>query len=270
MDGPAYGQRAGYSATGEPANLQLPTLVLLLALLSLICAVPARAQGQRLELTVPSQAEIAAESSSQSTNQSSNEINQRLTFLEQRLDAGQLHGQFWYYGWFAINGGGLVVNTVQATTTHSHNSRVSSSVEAGKAAIGVADLLLRPLPARLGADTIRLMQGSPLDRVHAAEALLHASAARAELNRTLWPHLGNAVINLVGGGIILAFGDWKNAAFTTGLDFVVGEIEILTEPSRAIDDLAAYRSRYGESPKSTGRNWYLSPSRHGITITFRF
>ncbi|HET8637420.1 MAG TPA: hypothetical protein VFL96_11275, partial [Acidobacteriaceae bacterium] len=255
-----------------PANLQTLNRALALIVPALFCAVPAYAQGPRLDLTPPSWAEITAESSSEPTPSSERtpEISQRLTFLEQRLDAAQLHGQIWYYGWFAANGGGLIMNTVQAATDHSHNNRVSASVEASKSAIGILDLLLRPLPARLGADPIRAMSGSPYERVQAAETLLQASATRAELNRTFWPHFGNAIINLIGGGIILAFGDWQNAALTTGLDFVVGEIEILTEPSRAIGDLAAYRSRYGELPKPTGGSWHLSPSLHGVTVTFRF
>lgn len=249
-----------------PANLQTLNRALVLAVPALFFAVPAHAQEPRLDLTPPSWAEITAEPPSQSTS----EISQRLTFLKRRLDEAQLHGQIWYYGWFAVNSGGLIASTGLALTTHSHDDRVSNSVEAGKAAIGVADLLLRPLPARLGADPIRTMPGSPRERSQAAEALLQANAARAELNRTLWPHLGNAIINLIGGGIVLAFGDWEDAAFTTGLDFVIGEIEILTEPSRAIDDLAAYRSRYGELPRPTGSSWHLSPSLHGVTVTFRF
>lgn len=266
MDAPALGHSTGFSARDMPANLRTLNRPLVLAVSALFCAVPARAQGPRLDLTPPSWTEITAEPPSQSTSK----ISQRLTFLERRLDEAQLHGQIWYYGWFAVNGGGLIVSTVQATTTHSHDDRVSASVEAGKAAIGVMDLLLRPLPARLGADPIRTMPGSPRERVQAAEALLQANATRAELNRTLWPHLGNAIINLIGGGIVLAFGDWKDAALTTGLDFVVGEIMILTEPSRAIDDLAAYRSRYGELPRPTESSWHLSPSLHGVTVTFRF
>jgi hypothetical protein len=248
------------------ANLQILNRALVLAVPALFCAVPAHAQEPTLDLTPPSWAEITAEPTSQSTP----EINQRLTFLEQRLDAAQLHGQIWYYGWFAVNGGGLIVTTVQAATTHSHDDRVSSSVEAGKAVIGVVDLLLRPLPARLGADPIRAMPGSPRERVQAAETLLQTNATRAELTRTPWPHLGNAIINLIGGGIVLAFGDWQDAALTTGLDFVVGEIQILTEPSRAIGDLAAYRSRYGELPRPTESSWHLSPSLHGVAVTFRF
>src|SRR5699024_5936239 len=102
----------------------------------------------------------------------------------------QLYGQIWYYSWSAINGGGLIVSTVQAATTHNYDDRISTSVEAGKAVVGVVDLLLRPLPARLGADPIRTMPGSPRERVQAGETLLQASATRAEFNRTLWPHLG--------------------------------------------------------------------------------
>lgn len=65
---------------------------------------------------------------------------------------------------------------------------------------------------------------------------------RLTRSRTNWlPHLANVAINLTGGGVILGLGDAKDAAISTGVGLLVGEILVWTKPWRSLTDLEAYR-----------------------------
>src|SRR5512132_3661374 len=79
-------------------------------------------------------------------------IEQRIDFIEQRLDSHETHGQIWYWSWMAINGGSMVGLGISAGLSKHEDDQVNNGVQAGLGAIGVADLLLRPLEARYGAD----------------------------------------------------------------------------------------------------------------------
>jgi hypothetical protein len=89
------------------------------------------------------------------------EIEQRIRFLEQRLDDSRTHGQIWYWSWLAINGGSMVGNGIVAGLSGQHDDRVNYATGAALGAIGVADLFLRPLEARYGAAPIRRLPERP-------------------------------------------------------------------------------------------------------------
>jgi hypothetical protein len=86
---------------------------------------------------------------------SATQIDRRIQFLEQRLDDSRTHGQIWFWSWLAINGGSMVGNGIVAGLSGQHDDRVNYATGAALGAIGVADLFLRPLEARYGADAIR-------------------------------------------------------------------------------------------------------------------
>lgn len=230
--------------------------VLIVAVMALVCSGPARAQDRRLDLSPPTPAEIET----------------RLDFLEQRLEAAQPAGQLWYYGWLGVYGVGMIANGTQAAIADDGDDRVAALVGIGKTTIGITGMLMEPLPTRLGADPIRAMPNATPEqaraRLDAAESLLLESAERAAQKYTPWPHVSNALLNLAGGGIILAFGKWEDAAISTGLGLVVGEARILTMPERPLADLAAYEARYGRVPADAG--WYLVPRPNGAALVLRF
>lgn len=239
-----------------------------MALLMLLCAAPAAGQELPLRLSLPLHVQLDAPTSGET------EVEERLAFLERRLEAAEFQGDLWQYGWFGVHSTGLVFNAVDASLTDDDDDRVARIVGATKSAVGIGYLLLRPLPARLGADPIRAMpHGTPeleRARLQAAEDLLQRSAQRARRKYTVWPHLESAVLNLIGGGIILGFGDWEDAALSTGLGIAVGELQIWTVPSRPATDLAAYRGRFGPTPGARRTGWYLVPRPNGLALALRF
>jgi len=244
----------------------VPVLVLAVSCTVAATSSPGLAQEAPLDLSPPRTAEIAADLRP-------SEIDARLDFLEQRLDAAQPAGRLWHYGWLSIFGVGLASRTAQAVIADDGEDRVAPLVGIGKSTFAIAEMLLNPLPARLGADPVRAMPNVTPEqtaaRLRAAEALLLESAERAREKYTVWPHLGNALLNLAGGGIILGFGDWEDAAISTGLGLAFGEARIFTMPGRPLADLAAYEGRYGPAPPADA-GWHLTPRANGVALVLRF
>lgn len=202
------------------------------------------------------------------------EVRERLAFLEERLDAVQRDGQIWYWSWVGVDGVGLVASSVQAALADDGDGRVAGIVNAGKSVIGLARLAAAPLPARFGAEPVReLPDATPAQRVarlQAAEALLEESAERAEERYSPWPHLSIALLNLTGGGIIWGLGDWRDAAISTGLGLVVGELRIWTQPTQPARDRDAYRARFGRPMSDARVSLAITPRPNGLALTFRF
>jgi hypothetical protein len=227
---------------------------------------PAPAQPL-LDLSLPELEQIA-------TAADDAEVRERLEFLEERLDAAQRAGRLWSWGWFGVYSTGVVASSTRAALADDADGRVVGIVNAGKSVIGIGRMLAAPLPARLGAEPIRAMPDATpaerLARLQAAEALLEESAERAEAKFTPWPHLGNALLNLAGGAIILAYGDWRDAAISTGVGLAMGELRIWTLPTRPGRDRDAYEARFGRPVGEVAAGVAITPRPNGLAITFRF
>ncbi len=202
------------------------------------------------------------------------EVERRLEFLEERLDASRRRGQYWFYGWGAVMGGSVIANGVRAGLDDSEDHRTMALVEVGKATLGLADLMLRPLEARHGADSIRSMPSATpeqrLRQLEAAEARLEANAERSD-NRWHWqPHAGALVVNLAALGIVGGIGDWSDAAisFTTGM--LGAEARIWTEPSRPRRDWEDYQSFKATGRTSSKGGLAVVPQKNGLAVKWTF
>ena len=205
------------------------------------------------------------------------ELDARLRFLEERLDAGRRHAQTWYYGWLGFNTVCLGYTTASAATD-SARSRSFDIVNAAQAAVGVADLLLlRPIPGREGADPMRgpadASHEEKLARLAEGERILLAAAQRADERSSWTNHLGNLAFNLLGGGILLALHEERYAAVAALSGTAVGEVYIWSEPSRAPTDLADYLRLIGDAPPTradSGSNWlfFANGSRIALRVNF--
>jgi hypothetical protein len=182
-------------------------------------------------------------------------IDERIRFIEERLDERQLHGQIWYWSWLSINSVATVGLGVFAGLADNTDDRVNDGVNAGIAALGVADVLFRPLEARLGAEPIRGLPDATreekIDKLRAAEKLLQANAARAE-ERTDWTmHAANLGVATAAGLAIGLAGDPKDAAISAGANLIGGVIYLLSEPAGPTDDWKAYQKMTGKDVATT-------------------
>jgi hypothetical protein len=213
----------------------------------------ARAEPSRTRLTgIPlrvQSAQVAPEAVSE------DETEARARFLVERLEDRQAYARRWYNSWFAVYTGGAVVSSVRAGIADGEGARTENIVSAVKSAIGLVNLLRLQLPERHGAaPVLEIGADEPVQRLEAAETIVESAAARARDQRGWKEHLGNVVLNAIGGGILWAGGSPQRAAISTGVGLAFGELFIWTQPYGAVEDWDDYRERFG------------APVREGLTV----
>jgi hypothetical protein len=88
-------------------------------------------------------------------------------------------------------------------------------------------------------------------------------------------HIGNFALNVAGGLLLgLAWGRWPAFAYSSMVGIFVGEIEIATQPTDAIEDLRLYRAGQlsGAHRPRLGLALapLLRPDGAGAAVTLRF
>jgi hypothetical protein len=204
------------------------------------------------------------------------EIDARIAFIEERLDAGQRNARIWQYGFTGLYSLGIVTGTVRAATQDG-DDQVAGIVGAVKGLFGTTRMLLAPHPGRLGADPVRAISGDSrearLERLERAEAQLYDVVMRTESRFSWKRHAANIGVNLAGGLIVGFVGDTTDAIVDSTVGFVVGEIMTFTMPWRSTRDVREYKERFGlaSEPAVT---WHIEPiTRQGIrgaAIQLRF
>jgi hypothetical protein len=206
------------------------------------------------------------------------ELDARLHFLEERLDAGRLHAAAWNWGWLGVQVLSGISQIVDAEQADQAGDRARDSVNAFKSAVGITDILLiRPMPGIWGAGPLRAMPGGTeeerLAQLARGEEILRASADRAAARRSWQVHVGNFLFNLACSGVLLGLGHGEEAGITLATGTIGGEIQIWTEPWRGTRDLADYEhlveSGHASAP-DPGQRWHLAPARDGLALEMRF
>lgn len=199
-----------------------------------------------------------------------NEIDLRLNFIEERLETGKQHAQYWQNGWTGFFAVSSLAQTVAWLDADNNDDRINYIVGAIKSTGGLIDILLRPMPGRYGASEIRGLEGQSFDKLGQAEDLLQATAQRAQAKTTWKPHLKVLGVNLIGGAAILAFGDGGDALVSTAIGIAVGEANIWTQPTQPSSDLRDYQTRFPEKQARHGRRWQLLPFPGGAMLQTSF
>lgn len=180
---------------------------------------------------VPGPKPITAEAAARLSEE---QIQQRLAFLTEKLEENRTHAAWWYYGFLAVNAGGMAAGAATAAIEDDKDDQVYDILNASLGLIGTSYLLGAPLPGRSGATPIYEM---PFDtheqraaQLAEAEEILYGAAGRAK-QRTGWLlHTGNVVLNAAAASVLLARESYGNAALLFFLNAAVGEAQILLTP----------------------------------------
>lgn len=208
------------------------------------------------------------------THISDAELQQRLEFIEARLNRQQPGARYWQYGWsgfYSLSSAGQVV---AALDSDDKDDQLNYAVGAVKAAGGLAQLLLKPQPALAGGGEFNALpadtRAQRVQKLAQGEALLETHAQRSAERFTWKRHAMGIAGNLLGGAVIAAFGDSSDALASTLVGLAVSEATIWTEPRQAGRDLEDYRNQRwsGRSAHRTG--WQVLPSPGGATLHVRF
>jgi hypothetical protein len=186
------------------------------------------------------------------------QVGRRLEFIEVRLRSGAGPANTWwqasYYGWTALTMGQFVV----AVATTDPGLRKDMAVAVVGSSLGVIPLGLFPLPARTAAsDLAAFPDATPTERrrkLAAAERLLEASAEAEALGQSWVSHVLSASVS-IGFGLVLGLGYDRpsQGVFNAVSGIALSELQILTQPTAAIDDLHAYHRFTGGSKASAAK-----------------
>lgn len=244
---------------GTAAALRLGAATCVLLAAALAGATPARAQAGDIE--VSPRLEMLSDA----------EIAERLSFIENRLEAGKTYAQVWQYGWTGIYTVTAVAGAYGAITADDGDARALSIVSGVKSALAAADLIGNPLPARLGAAPLTAVPGTgrdaQLQRLALGERALLDNAELADRRYNLRPHVQNVTVNAIGGLLVWYFGNSTDALVSLVGGIAVGEAQIWSQPWRASADLREYR---GEFPGAIAEGWELRPRLNGAELAYRF
>ncbi len=204
---------------------------------------------------------------------SDSEVDRRLAFLEEHLDSGRDYAWYWWHGWTAFYGTGVVVQSVRAGLSDTKGERADYIVSAVKAAGGVTGLLLRPLAAKDGADSVRALPGkTPAERraqLALAETQLQTNADVSD-NRFNWlRHALNVGINTAGALIVWkGFDDRTRAWRSAGIGIAVGEVALWSQPWWPANDWEEYQRRFARAPQPVA--WHVAPNGTGLALQVTF
>lgn len=203
----------------------------------------------------------------------------RLEFIETRLDEGQKHEKWWWRSWLTVYSIGLAYKIYDGATTRDGSNAAAHYFTAGKSALGIADLTLRPHVGRHGAAPMRAIPKTTAQYCAERLALAEKSMAQAsEASNMRWSwkrHLSSLALNLaVATAIDVGWDDEGNAWRDFGVSEASAELSIWTHPTRAYHDYQEYRAKYGSgggvpaAMAPSTLNFAASP--RGLGLVWRF
>jgi len=212
------------------------------------------------------------------------DLSRRISFIQSRLDEGTTAAKRWQYSWVIVHGTLTFVQFGMLDTLREPedaDDRFDMIVGGTLEALAIVDLAVNPLVAHSAAAKLRAMPDTNPAEIEAkaqyAEELLWECAERERKGRSWVTHAvyfaGNAIAGLVIG---LDGGRWNDAALLFGTGMAISEIQIFTQPTRAIDDWKEYQEMAPTDmaralPRKAGKiSLALAPYQAGVKCAVRF
>jgi hypothetical protein len=224
---------------------------------------------------IPGPKPVTAEEAAQLSDE---QIQQRLDFVVERLEDNRTHAAWWYYGFLAVNAGGIIAGAATAPFAETSDDQTYDILNASLGVIGTGYMLAAPLPGRSGADPIFekpfLTHEDRAKQLALGEEILYGAAGRAR-QRTGWlMTTGNIALNAAAASILLAKESYDNAAMLFFINTAVGEAQILLTPWEPETSWHEYQQfvATGGAPTEPQARWSLAPlaSGKGLALQYQF
>jgi hypothetical protein len=219
-----------------------------------------------------------------STNDSlsDDEIAERLNSIDLMLARNEKTANCWWYSWLGIYGAATVGQGIVAWKTDDISSRQDMIVSAGTTLVGFAGQLVFPVKSgydnSMFAKTSGFSRKEGLDKLLKAEQMLKYQAERAKSGKNWQTHALNGAVNMAGG-LITCFcfnreHPVKDGLVTFAIGMAVSEIQIWSQPTKAMKDYRQYCSKYGLNGYVQARRprfevySYVSPAGLSIGLGF--
>lgn len=207
------------------------------------------------------------------------EVSSRLEFLEKYLVDDQKATNLWWYGWLAGYSSATIGEGVVYFSSDVQKTRQDMAINAATCFAGFVGQFLSPLqPFHVQRELTGLPEGTEVERIIKLRRLekLMVQRAEIEINARKWKvHVLPTAVNLVSGLVTwIGFHRSVGEGFANfGLNCLVTEAQIWTQPVRAKKALGRYYSRFAvDSPKISPReisfDFLVSAQSAGVKIVF--
>jgi hypothetical protein len=199
----------------------------------------------------------------------------RLVFISERLLAGRGAAQAWYWTWTAIYGAATIGQAIGFFLSQDLRGQVNWAVGCATTLLGTLLMLITDFPAAYATRELNGMpSGTPEQRrakLKRAEELLEGAANAESEGRAWYIHLGGAAVSLAGGLILwLAYGFLVDGIINTVAGIAVTEIQVWTQPTRAIGDWRDYQAQFGGAVPGNKPTVRIVPTVGGMALAGRF
>ncbi len=210
---------------------------------------------------------------------SDQEVTVRIDYIQKALDEDQLHAQIWWYGWISLYGamtivqGGLYFND-----SFGDHTKQDMLVGAATSLLGLIGKVIDPFYPAYYPDRLRVMpRDTPEERklkLESAEAMLLACSKRERSGWSWMNHALNFAVN-AAAGLVTTFAfkrSWKDGLLTFALGMAISEVDIFSQPTRAMRNMKSYSKKFGSGHAlDTGtRKWFFSIYPGGVVVGTHF
>ena len=207
-------------------------------------------------------------------------VKMRIDVIQKSLDAGQHNAEIWWRGWLYGYCAATVAQGVVGLSSNRLGNRQDMFLGAGSTVMGVLGQLISPMTPAHVPEQIRLQpEDTPQERtakLKKAEELFAASAKRDQYGHSWKNQAASGVVNL-GCGLVTWLGFkrtiWEGAGIFA-LNTAICEVQIFTQPTRAIKDYKRYCNKYMMGSVSSlnkpEHNLSVSACEGGLALRFMF
>ncbi|MCJ7813416.1 hypothetical protein MUP95_08910 [bacterium] len=211
---------------------------------------------------------------------SDSQIQERLQVIHQVLEQGKSNANRWWYGWLIGYSAATIGQGAILLTSEDKETRQDMALGAATTFLGAIGQILTPrvpgtAPDRL-ADISESTPEEKSNQLLEAEKLLQENALREKDGRSWKTHAITGVVNLSSGLIVwLGFkrSIWEGVGNFV-LNTVITEVQIWTQPMRAVTDYDDYIKKYKSGEKlgcrKSDTSWSITISPEGLGISILF
>ena len=207
-------------------------------------------------------------------------VKERINYIQKVLDQGESNANRWWYGWLI---GYSVVTVGQGINFFISNSKKTKEDMALGAAVtflGAAGQIISPMAPGTAPAMFRNMPESTSQqrrkKLLEGEKLLQKCAQREKEGRSFETQLVVGTVNLASG--LITWLSFKRTIWEGLGNFLLGtavtEIQIFTQPTKAINDYANYDRKYRADSKSSltksRTSFFVSLYPNGLKIGVNF
>jgi hypothetical protein len=207
-------------------------------------------------------------------------VTERLQTIAQMLNQGKPNANAWWYGWLIGYSAATIGQGAVMLTSDSRDTRQDMALGGVTTLLGTAGQLIAPMDPALAQGKLAQFPESTkeerMNKLLEAEKLLKQSAEREESGRSWQQHAICVVVN-ASSGLITWFGFHRNALAgleNFALNTVITEVQIFSQPTRAIKDYNTYLKKYSSLQTSQTKNnevrliVYAIPGGMGVRLIF--